>query len=477
MAQKKPRETEDEKKARLKKEEEASKQRVNNFNGPQITEKELKAASQTLSELVLARSDAQLNSKSEDLHYRFYDTVKSTHNLMKTAKSLRGPAVMHLKHKAVREACKTIQRLGKKWKDCNMLLNELAIAEVSRPTPQYVEGELRALIDDENFLRLSWNSRYKTLSILVAHEIKLRASSGRDINFGPWEIVIDGNLIAHGENVPLRCVALIPNPVEPGSDITHPHVRGNIPCLGHAGATVKKSVWSGNFADTVNLLYGLLNTYSSSAPHAQLRRWVEGLYETCIECGNEGPRREMVECGSCREWLCSNCRRICCVCHHAFCTHCATKECSSCGRYTCNNNNHVVECQDCKETFCHSCTSTWRQGSTVFRVCRTCRHKRVKEEEKKIRQQLEEEKRKKKEAKAKKEAKKKKQLEHTTAELSATPHTSAETVQRLHVTPSGEVSVTGELPSTEERHGPEEEEETDDGVFGAEQEDTGFLEE
>lgn len=164
----------------------------------------------------------------------------------------------------------------------------------------------------------------------------------------------------------VQAQALEPNPAAGVSNVTHPHVRGGVMCVGNYRIKIAAAGREGRLGMLRRIVDGILNTYSEKNPFTKLTRWEAtpcpncGGYHvddhsTCVQCGRAG-------CRDCFRW--SN-QSDCSVCPD--CSLC----CSSCDDHFPSNRRVVCTHPGCTRIHCPHCMRPNRSTRDALRQLET----------------------------------------------------------------------------------------------------------
>jgi hypothetical protein len=142
----------------------------------------------------------------------------------------------------------------------------------------------------------------------------------------------------------------------------HPHIEGRTLCDGNQGQHALRHLRDFRLADALDVLYGLLTSYTPSSRYHPLEQWhIPPGAHSCVDCGAmvHGPTE-----------------LVCVDCGDAFCgEHAARCQADGCGQPVCND--HAERCGDCEHVLCndhaHGCTGCGRVCCTdCAAVCAAC---------------------------------------------------------------------------------------------------------
>lgn len=201
--------------------------------------------------------------------------------------------------------------------------------------------------------------------------------------------IIDMSRMNHGKIV---LSAIDPNPAEKDSGVTHPHISGDIPCLGDYSLPVESAIQRGCMSDVFDLLLSFLNSYSPSGAYVSINEWDSpGL--SCTSCDTELSSSEAYWCEDCNACLCEECIYYCghCDCNFCgdhfsmgfgICDKCFENEYTCCPQCGCCYlvSEHGVICAGCGDNYCDDCVSGCDECNKQFcsaclNVCDICHEK------------------------------------------------------------------------------------------------------
>lgn len=168
--------------------------------------------------------------------------------------------------------------------------------------------------------------------------------------FGPFRIELNCQALRNA--MPFRVIALEPNPAGTKSDVTHPHVSGEMLCLGDGRQAVTEALASGRLLDFFTIVNRLLHTYSRGHAYVELNDW-QGM--PCIDCGSTADEEDRYGCDRCEETVCSDCFNRCDACDRILCGGC-TSSCRHCEEASCHRC--LTECARCGAKLCSACFET-----------------------------------------------------------------------------------------------------------------------
>lgn len=178
-----------------------------------------------------------------------------------------------------------------------------------------------------------------------------------DIDLGRFKIIFDFNMHLSECNYEdmISIQAKSPNPAAEDTNVTHPHVKDNRPCLGEALPLIQEAFVQGRLESFFMILDSMLKTYNPGSPYVAIRDWENEGY-ICGRCDERMPRDEMIYCDSCEREVCENCQIYCRVCDYYGCMYCVSQTCTSCNRNLCHSCSQYA-CEDCGEDVCEDCVS------------------------------------------------------------------------------------------------------------------------
>jgi len=208
------------------------------------------------------------------------------------------------------------------------------------------------LMEDLKYLNQSYPSvELKKGKLTVkTNEIELG-----DISLGKFIICIDlSRELSRTENF-LRIHAETPNPASSSESVTHPHVDGEILCVGEGFHILKDAISQGRIEDFFKIVDSILHTYNENSAYVPLSGW-EGV--TCDTCGSKCDIEDMHNCYKCESYMCDDCLYICESCDGVYCEDCYNATSCQCCEYTecgkcAENNTHF--CEKCEDNICDSC--------------------------------------------------------------------------------------------------------------------------
>lgn len=239
-------------------------------------------------------------------------------------------------------------------------------------TPSFIISELMAL--ETEFKGLEITRATRSFSV-TTEEIKMKDSSGNEINFGPFKILYHigrfGQLNTdHSENSEpyFTCVALKPNynaTYKGGKFLPHPHVFGDKMCTGRHGTGLASKIKHGLLYDVTLAINELLHGFYNEGFN-DLDSWNSG---ACPNCGGGLKATNKVKCHYCTAEQCKSCIRTCEVCACKMCYACLTtaayrQACKECGmkctgcKRAVITRAELVPCYRCGRLFCKECQGT-----------------------------------------------------------------------------------------------------------------------
>ena len=210
------------------------------------------------------------------------------------------------------------------------------------PVPRFILPELDGL--DVEFGEWQFDRPSGLLSV-VTEPIVLR-----NVVLGPFRIELELRDLGNGRGpLPLRVIALEPNPATGDERITHPHVSNDQLCTGEATMPIRNALEQGRLCDALVLVRSVLNNYNPESPYVELESW-DGV--PCADCGDRIHDDEQAVCDRCEETYCTDCIGRCRVCDADHCHGC------------------LQHCRSCDDPACPTCLK--RCGACERRVCSAC---------------------------------------------------------------------------------------------------------
>lgn len=168
------------------------------------------------------------------------------------------------------------------------------------------------------------------------------------------------------------------------SEVSHPHVKDSLICMGDALCTAKTAALDGRIADVFRLINSGLENINYSGAYCQPSAWGgDNDLTQCDSCGYEVDLDSVRYCESCCHNVCNDCYRSCDSCGDAACNNCVTycscdrecycgscqesERCNDCASLLCRKCK--VECVCCKAVLCKECICSC---STCGDVCDSC---------------------------------------------------------------------------------------------------------
>jgi hypothetical protein len=180
-----------------------------------------------------------------------------------------------------------------------------------------------------------------------------------EVYLGDFEIRLDVDRIAEmSKRAPYRVIALNPHPAAASSEVTHPHVSGQILCEGEGSAVICNALRQGRLFDFFNMVINILNTYNSGSPYVRLEEW-EG--SSCYDCGRTVSDDGRYYCNDCDNEFCDHCSTYCQMCEGTVCHGCAGK-CQLCEAVICRHC--IKKCKQCGNLCCSECIENG--------ICKSC---------------------------------------------------------------------------------------------------------
>ena len=129
----------------------------------------------------------------------------------------------------------------------------------------------------------------------------------------------------------------------------HPHVgsEGDI-CWGDNVIAAVAYHGAGDFFALKDLMDNLLQTYNAHSPYISLDEWVNGVGESCYECGERYSDDDLVWAEDVEGSLCDSCRTYCERCEHYVVYRHYDSNWEACEYYAAN---YTLECATCSDKF------------------------------------------------------------------------------------------------------------------------------
>jgi hypothetical protein len=248
------------------------------------------------------------------------------------------------------------------WKHCQSILRErleqrLAgcverLQQILREFPTRIEQPspptLRTIFSDLCALPMEFDgfavdATNTTISVTTGPVVL------EDIDLGPFEIRLSWRRI--GERHPYRVIALDANAPCQASDVTHPHVKGEVLCEGEGQQAIRQALSSGRLTDFFQIVTQVLDTYNGESAYRSLTEW-QGV--ACCDCGQLVLEDDRSCCERCDQDLCLDCLQPCSGCDYRFC-HSCTDACHFCDSRSCRSCRRFCDC--CDRVCCASCLS------------------------------------------------------------------------------------------------------------------------
>jgi len=171
-----------------------------------------------------------------------------------------------------------------------------------------------------------------------------------EVYLGDFEIRLDVDRISEmSKCAPYRIIAQDPHPAAASSEVTHPHVSGQILCEGDGSAAIRNALREGRVFDFFNMVINILKTYNSFSPYIKLEDWY-GV--SCYDCGRSMSEDDRYYCNECDNEFCESCSTFCRMCEGTICLGCAG-QCDSCEVVICRNC--AKRCKHCGNLCCSEC--------------------------------------------------------------------------------------------------------------------------
>jgi hypothetical protein len=320
-------------------------------------------------------------SMNRDLFYSPYDTTHPLYQLIQTLSTCRFK-LDQMRYSGLRYLPQRAERLldyfnPAREERCHGLLseflsmiNQAVSSTLPMPTHLDIYRELLALAAHWTCLEITHRpGEGKTILCAKSDPITLECpDTGCSEDFGPFLIKL--RFFSSPVKPDFETVALEPNSPEEDSNLTHPHVSDNTPCLGEMSAVFRRCLNSGLLSEAFDILDTCLHTYTRHGAYRSLDQWRSvGRCESCDSSISDSDR--LYYCHSCGCTLCEDCSFYCESCNRDFCyTH--IRRCS-CGRYLCPDC--ISSCEYCGDYVCDSCaTSCDNCGRTLCENCKTDEH-------------------------------------------------------------------------------------------------------
>lgn len=321
-------------------------------------------------------------SMNRDLFYSPYDTTHPLYQLIQTLSTCRFK-LDQMRYSGLRYLPQRTERLldyfnPAREERCHALISEFismtnlaASSILPMPTHLDIYRELLTLLNGWPSLeiRSELESSEKQLTLAVeTRPIYLECpDTGCSEDLGPFLIEIR---FPSDSKPRYQTIALEPNPPADDSSITHPHVSGDIPCLGDMSSTLRRCLYSGYLVESFAILDTCLNTYTPHGAYRSLDQWRSvGRCESCSSSISDSDR--LYYCHSCGCTLCEDCTFNCEECNRDFCdTH--IRGCS-CGRCICPDC--ISSCDSCGDYVCEACATYCDNcGRILCENCKTDEH-------------------------------------------------------------------------------------------------------
>lgn len=170
------------------------------------------------------------------------------------------------------------------------------------------------------------------------------------IELGPFEIRLRlGQPITQLMGQLCWVQAVEPNPASTNEEVTHPHVSGEVVCVGDYGPELVRALRCGRVCDFFLMIRSILTTYNPNSPYISLDEW-DG--EPCADCGRSTDEDSRCTCEPCDRSVCDDCISSCPHCDATLCYGCVTM-CRSCETSSCAEC--ITPCVDCGDLVCPDC--------------------------------------------------------------------------------------------------------------------------
>jgi len=163
----------------------------------------------------------------------------------------------------------------------------------------------------------------------------------------------------------------------------HPHVssEGAI-CWGDNETAAQAYHRAGDFLALKDLIGNLLHTYNSRSPYINLDDWVNGMGESCYECGERYSEDDLVWAEDVEGSLCESCRSYCQRCEQYVSYQHYDRDFDACQYCV---EDHAIECGGCGEKHWEDDLETveiaWFDQPSAVLVCKDCLAKFQEQEE------------------------------------------------------------------------------------------------
>jgi hypothetical protein len=164
-----------------------------------------------------------------------------------------------------------------------------------------------------------------------------------------------------------RVIACDPQPAACNSEVTHPHVSGEVLCEGEGYASIRRCLGSGRLFDFFVIVLNILRTYNAGSAYVSIEQW-QGV--SCHGCGDTLSEDEGVRCTRCEAQSCGECSTYCSICESDYCQEC-TVRCPGCNDWYCAGC--LTPCENCSTELCTQCLNDQS-------LCGECHEKKAEEE-------------------------------------------------------------------------------------------------
>ncbi len=237
------------------------------------------------------------------------------------------------------------------------------------------EAELVALAAEHPGATAGTGSSSSYVTVVLG-PFTLEDTNGRQHEMGRFECTLTTFYRKTETGYDLEAEALEPNCAVENEEFSHPHVDGSNVCLGEGRDAVDGAVREGRLLDALDIIKGVLSTYSSDSPYFALEDW-DG-----FECGNCGGNSsyEPDTCPACSQDVCGECDRVMCPTSYANLHKACLKQCKTCPRLI--SPTHLLMgdlagiCRLCAPT-CYDCGKNKLRAELVAGRCQKCREPKV----------------------------------------------------------------------------------------------------
>ncbi|MCA9235485.1 MAG: hypothetical protein KDA44_08425 [Planctomycetales bacterium] len=219
---------------------------------------------------------------------------------------------------------------------------------------------------------VSWGDLYRDVCALdTEFEAVALDAAGDELAVVTDPVVLEGRELGRFElrlaltdrarsQLPLRVIALDPQPARSNDDVTHPHISGEALCAGEGLAPLKAALRDGRLGDVFQIAARVLATYNPGSAYVALEDW-DGV--RCPACDDTVEKDGLAVCRACRRELCCDCAGVCHGCDESLCDDCSA-DCGDCGAECCPEC--LEPCVGCQTFYCQECLDEQSQ-------CAACR--------------------------------------------------------------------------------------------------------